>query len=89
MDTHLVFIVYKHHCLFSNIGILKNLGIIDYHNKKLIDGKMNSYEGLCKKCTHPYNHMLTVVETSFSCPKNVEFFNSKLGQAVDVNRTIN
>ena len=49
MNTHLVFIVYKHRCLFSNIGILKDLVNIDYHNKKLISGKMNSYEGLCKK----------------------------------------
>ena len=35
-----------------------------YQNKKLISGKMNSYKGLRKRCTHnPENHMSTVLET--------------------------
>ena len=33
--------------------------------------------------------MSAVFETLFFHPKNIEFFNSKLGQAADVNRTIN
>ena len=37
----------------------------------------------------PYNHMLTVVETSFFHPKNVGFFNSKLGQVAGANQIIN
>ena len=39
---------------------------------------MNSYKGLHEKCILPYNHMLTVVETSFFLSKNIGFFNSKL-----------
>ena len=37
---------------------------------------MNSH---IKKCICPYNHMSAGVETSFFCPKNIGFFNSKLG----------
>ena len=36
-----------------------------------------------------YNHMVAVVETSFFRPKNVGFFNSKLGQVADANQIIN
>ena len=57
--------------------------------KRLISGKMNSYKGLHEKYIHPYNHMSAVVETSFFRPKNVRFFNSKLGLVADVNRTVN
>ena len=44
---------HKHHWLFSNIGILKNLENIEYHNKKLISKKMNSYEGSHKQMYSP------------------------------------
>ena len=79
---------HKHHCLFSNIGILKDFENINYHNAKLISRKMNSYKGSHKKCTNPYNHMSAVVETSLFCPQNVRFFNSKLAWVVDTNQTI-
>ena len=58
--------------------------------KRLIRGKMNSYEGLHeKKSICPCNHMSAVVETSFFRAKNVGFSNSKLGRMADANQTIN
>ena len=41
----------------------------------------------CKKCICPYNHRLAAVKTSFFCPKNVGFLNSKLEWVTDVNQT--
>ena len=64
----------------------------DWHTqkKRLLSRKMSSYEGLHEKsiclCC---NHMSSVAETSFFCPKNVRFSNSELGQVADTNWTIN
>ena len=43
----------------------------------------------CKKYICPYNHMLAAVKTSFFCPKNVGFLNSKLEWVTDANQTTN
>ena len=58
--------------------------------KRLISGKMNSgCEDCIKNILTLRTACLAVVETSFFRPKNVGFFNSKLGRAADANRTIN
>ena len=51
---------------------------------------MNSYEGLHEKnvSVYPYNHMLALAESSLFHPKNVVFFNSKLGLLANANQQL-
>ena len=61
-----------HFVRFPNCCFLTALSFVEhqlYHNKKLISGKMNSYEGLgLKKCILPHNHMLVGSCENFILP---------------------
>ena len=56
---------------------------------------MNSCKGFASLWLHKKmylslkTHVLAVVETPFLRPKNVRYFNSKLGWVADANQTIN
>ena len=59
--------------------------------KRLISREMKSYEGFLKKnvCTFITTCRQLLKLRFFFTPQNVGFLNSKLGQAADMNQTIN
>ena len=80
MNTHLAW-------LFANNGTIKRFMKHQlYHNKKLISGKMNSYEGLHKKCIRPLS--LCAFQQSFFAPKMPDFLILNWGKRLDRIQTI-